>query len=1215
MSQPFLLFLLKSRTAKLLMNCLQSQTGEEKKRGVKVRVHWLRNGLRSSIATSILVIFIAMIGSKAQAQVLIGNEVSLQKEYILAQDTAQQAVLAEKGELRLDSSSEQAVKGGETHRYRITLETGQYLNVVVEQLGVNVEVSLSDPTGKQIASVDWWWREGTEALWALVEATGDYTLKVSASSQPIETGKYRIKIEKLGNWEQASTADRDYVTAYKNFAEGEKLHAQATAESLRKASEKYQEALRLWRGMKDSQGEAQALNGLGVIEYRAGNLKQAAEHLSQAIALFRRVQNRHGEADSLSTLSVVYNFSGEPQKALDHYNLALPLARASKDSLVEAQILSGLGLVLQRLGQTQKALEALNELILMSRARGIIDGEASGHNNLGLIYISQGRLREAIQEYSQTLVLLKRSEDRFGQAATLNNIGSAYARIGDFQQALDYLHQGLNLRRVIGDRRGEAANLGSIGYFYLRLGDYPKAIQYYDQSLALSQAIGSRDHEAIAFLNLGTIYGRMGELQKARDQGDRALALMTQLKDRTGEANVLTSLGSIHSQLGEQQKALDYYEKALMLRRAGEDQYGESYTLSALGTVHAQLGNQSKALENLNQALALSRGMSDRPGELSTLYQLARFERSRGNFTQARDNLQVALKIIESARAKVSLADVRAIYFASHQEIYTFYIDLLMQLYKSEKEPNYMAEALRVNEQRSARSLLDMLIESQTDIRTGIAPELLELERRLQQDLNAKADQQVRLLSRKHTAEQAAVLSREVDALTTDYEQAFAQIRQSSSTFAALTHPSPLNLKQMQTEVLDADTVLLEYALGNERSYLWAVTRTSLVSYELPGREAIENLARQAYELLTTRNRLVRFEEPDRRQIRIAKADAEYSKVARTLSQMLLGPVASQIRNKRLLIVSDGALQYLPFAALPAPGSTNLQSNSVPLIARHEIIGLPSASTLDVLRKQIAGRKPAPKMIAVLADPVFNKADERLKTTVSNVSAVEPALKTNPVQSRDEKPEGELTRSTRDLGLTDEEFRFKRLPFTRLEAEAIVAFAPVAHKKALDFSASETTAINPEMSQYRYLHFATHGLINSRHPELSGIVLSLVNPQGSDQDGFLMTREIYNLKLPAELVVLSGCRTGLGKQIKGEGLLGLTRGFMYAGAARVIVSLWDVNDESTARLMTQLYQTMLGKEQLSPAAALRAAQIRMWKSNRWKAPYYWAAFTLQGEYR
>jgi CHAT domain-containing protein len=220
------------------------------------------------------------------------------------------------------------------------------------------------------------------------------------------------------------------------------------------------------------------------------------------------------------------------------------------------------------------------------------------------------------------------------------------------------------------------------------------------------------------------------------------------------------------------------------------------------------------------------------------------------------------------------------------------------------------------------------------------------------------------------------------------------------------------------------------------------------------------------------------------------------------------------------------------------------------------------------------------------------------------------------VETRDSETESDLVRSAKDVGGASQGFRLSRLPFTRKEAEAILSLAPASERlAALDFAASQLTVFKPELAQYRYVHFATHGFLNSLRPELSGIVLSLVNERGADQDGFLRAHEVFDLRLPAELVVLSGCRTGLGKDIKGEGLVGLTRGFMYAGAARVMVSLWDVNDQATAQLMARLYQGMLGKRGLSPAAALREAQVSFWRDKRWQTPYYWAAFTLQGEPR
>jgi CHAT domain-containing protein len=428
-----------------------------------------------------------------------------------------------------------------------------------------------------------------------------------------------------------------------------------------------------------------------------------------------------------------------------------------------------------------------------------------------------------------------------------------------------------------------------------------------------------------------------------------------------------------------------------------------------------------------------------------------------------------------------------------------------------------------------------------------------------------------------------------------------------------------------------ADTILLEYALGEEKSFLFALTDKTFHSYELPKREVIEKASRRYYEMLTARNRPVKFEEASQRAERLQQADEDLSTAGVELSRMILRPVAEELRRRRLLIVADGALQLIPFAALPVTGglgdgATGRKRTArpiapsprrpVPLIANHEVVHLPSASALAVLRRELKDRKPAPKLLAVLADPVFDADDERLPKEVRERLARELQA---PTQAKENPAAAlatdELTRAVQSTGLDGERGSLARLPYTRAEAKAILALAPETQSfGALDFAANQNAAIDPALSQYRYVHFATHGLLNDTHPELSGLVLSLVDREGRTQDGFLRMVEVFNLNLPAELVVLSGCKTGLGKEIRGEGLIGLTRGFMHAGAARVLVSLWDVNDRATAELMTRVYRGMLGKG-LRPAAALRAAQLELSKQPQWRAPYHWASFVLMGEPR
>ncbi|HLO49493.1 MAG TPA: CHAT domain-containing protein, partial [Kamptonema sp.] len=547
--------------------------------------------------------------------------------------------------------------------------------------------------------------------------------------------------------------------------------------------------------------------------------------------------------------------------------------------------------------------------------------------------------------------------------------------------------------------------------------------------------------------------------------------------------------------------------------------------------------------------------------------------------------IEASIKIAEDLRTKIASPELRTSYFATVQNYYQFYIYLLMELHKKQPNSGYDTKAFEVSERSHARTLLELLQEANAHIREGISPELLQQEQSLQQQLDAIEKQRIEVISRpNHTHEQQAELDQKQQTLLGQYQDIQTQIRATSPRYAALTQPQPLTLAQIQQQILDPNTILLQYSLGKERSYLWAVTKTDITTYELPKAADIEEAARNFRNTVTNE-----------------RYRNNFNKLAETnnaISQMILQPVAAQLGQKRLLIVGDGVLNYLPFAALSLndiPG----KNGKNPLIFDHEIVLLPSASTLAILRQNYNDRQPPSKALAILADPVFSANDERVKNNSS--AATQQAI---------ESANLGLSRSSRD-----NDIQFKRLNFTRQEAQVIEALFPAnSSSESFDFDASRATATSPNLSQYKIIHFATHGLVNSVHPELSGIVMSLVDKNGNPLNGFLRLTDIFNLKLSADLVVLSACQTGLGQNIQGEGMVGLTRGFMYAGAKRVVVSLWSVDDEGTSKLMASFYQGMLQKG-LTPAAALRAAQLEMWQQEKWRSPYYWAAFTLQGEWR
>lgn len=871
------------------------------------------------------------------------------------------------------------------------------------------------------------------------------------------------------------------------------------------------------------------------------------------------------------------------------------------------------------------------------RALSLLEGRSDHRakadllNSLGQICLGLGETRQALDYYNRALPLARAARDRQVESESLVGFGTVCRVFGESYKALDYYNQALALARAMNDHLREDRILSAMALVYYVLGEYQKSLDIYSQCLLLARARGHKGKEASMLAHMGSVYNMMGDKQKALDSLNQALQLLEVRGDLLEQASVLQSIGRVYHSIREYQKAIHYLNQSLPLLSGAPSPNYEARARCNLGRAYVEMGEHQQALDHLNKGLQIWRATGDKSNTAEATHWLARLERSRGNLSEALAQIDVALDIIEWMRTKAVTQELRSAFLGSVQTYYEFKIEVLTRLAKLDPSKNYTASAFQVSEMARARSLLDTLVEAGADIRQDVSPGLLERERGIQQQLSAKAAEQMRLLSGSEPSKDLAAVEKQIEELSARYQEVQAEIRTTSPRYAALTQPEPLSLASIQQQLLDSQTVLLEYFLGAELSYLWVVTPDSIKGYELPKREEIEKLASRVYELLTARNRRVRFETVDEKRARIENADSEYAEAAAALSQVVLGPVAQEIAGKRLLIVSDGALQYIPFAALPEPSAvvgdqssdarTRTKNNGSrtagygqPLAILHEVVSLPSALTLSVLRREIAGRRPAPRTIAVLADPVFDKDDERVKAALSQQKTGRPGIN---IQARSDGAtlRSDIERSARESGWGEGEPRIGRLPFTRKEAQVIADLVVPAsgRQQALDFEASRAIACSAELSQYRVVHFATHGFLNSAHPELSGIVLSLVDEQGRDQNGFLRAHEIYNLKLPAELVVLSGCRTGLGKEIKGEGLVGLTRAFMYAGAARVLVSLWDINDKATAEFMTRFYRAMLGKEQMRPAKALRAAQVSMWKERQWPSPYYWAAFVLQGE--
>ena len=1001
----------------------------------------------------------------------------------------------------------------------------------------------------------------------------------------------------------AETPDRQPGLSTLTDAEASRLRGSAS--DLRQAIGQYQAALKVFKAGGDRNGQARTLFGQGQAYDALSEKRQALASYTEALPLFRNVGDRAGEAGTLVQIGLDYDYLGDRKRAVDYAAQSLNAARDADSEAVHAMVLTHAGQINDRAGEKQKALELFQQALPLQRALHNSRGEATVLSGMGVVYYSVGQTREALESLQSALPLYRETRDQRDEAFTLTSIGAVYYSLDDYRQALDYFQRAQPEWEQCGDRSGESANLHNIASAQERLGELQQAIESYNRALPLHRAAGYKIGEANTLTNLGRLHAGLGDYSSALGFYSQALPLHQATANRQGEAVTLQNIGDVYGASGDERKALEYGQRALPLRRAIGDRAGEADTLNRVASAYARLGELAKARESAGQALeifqavgsprgeglcqitlawsasrngeseaaiqsyrrAIDRFQSagDAKGEAAARYGLAREELRRERLSEAREQVEVAIQISESLRASVDSPELRSFYFASVRDYFDLEIDLLMRLHQRDPGAGLATVALDMSERARARSLINMLAETKVDIRADIQPALLARARSLGRQLDATADRYQNLLLARPA--EAQKLSPSLARLTADYRVIQSEIRAGSPRYAALTQPQPLTANEIQRSVLDADTTLVEYSLGAEHSYAWVVSQNSVTGYRLAERAEIEAAAARFHRLLSA-------------------SDPAAAEAGRQLSALILAPLAPELATRRLAIVADGALQYVPFGALPLPDTTGYK----PLLVRWEVVHVPSASVLHVLREDSGARAAPSKTLAVLADPVFRGDDARIPNHPGNPSETGP-----------------LARGT--------ESTLARLGGTRREAEAILSLVPAASRVgALDFDANLATATGPDLASYRIVHFATHAFVDSEHPEQSRLVLSLVDKTGRPRDGILRLRDIYDLRWKSDLVVLSACQTALGQEIQGEGLIGLTRGFMYAGAPRVVASLWQIDDRQTTSLMQYFYQGMLGPRRLTPAAALRAAQLKMLGQGT-QPRSDWAAFILTGDWR
>jgi CHAT domain-containing protein/tetratricopeptide (TPR) repeat protein len=1033
-----------------------------------------------------------------------------------------------------------ALTAGHGRRHHVLLEAGRFLQVTVHQRGGDVVVRLVAPDGRVIedrvdASEG---PTGREPASILASEGGPYAIEVWAPDDVGPGERYEIDSE----LPRTPTArDRQRLEAERLTAEGGRVippraHSShrtwPTLERLAASVATFDAALSAWAPLREPCWQAEAEMSRAWSSHHAhGWYQSSLDHYLRALELWQTCGDDQKFGETVLFAGRLFVLYSRYAEAAETYEFGLALS-ADLDPILRAQFMVQLANTYGLLGDTERAIRHGESVLPFLRERGFEQG----------------------------------------QAVTLTHLANAHYRRGELDRASEYAMEALVLRRVVGNEQGLAETLVALGDIFAALGEPERALAYLDEAIA-RWGFSHWGWEMDARSRTAAILIDAGRPQQAMSQLERAIALGEWDSGARHQVRIRLQLARVLMTAGNWKRARENVDATLALVGRAGDRFGLGEAQELSGRLYLQAGDRIAAATALGESLALRRSVGDRVGEATALRFQAQLARASGDLEGARGLLQDARAIVETQRGMLPTPQLRASWAGTVRAIDEEHVDVLMALHRLRPHEGFAARAFEASESASARSLLDLLAEPPASPEAATA-ELVSRERSARGRLTGALDRQVLAQAQADPAARAA-LAHEVQDLSAAHERALAALRAGDARSAAWTRPVPLGLAQLQAEVLEADTTLLEFSLGEERGHAWVVGRDRLDTYELPARARVEAAVAAVQRALSAR--------PS------AEAPGRAAAALRSLAALVLPKDRSLLRGARLVVVADGALHHVPFAALP-------DASGAPLVARFEVASAPSASVAAELRRQVAGRAPAPRGIAVIADPVYDVADERLRGAAGTRLA-----------------DARFARATRDFGFVDG--RLPRLPFTRREALSIAALAPGDSRIALDFGANLDAALRGDLASYRYVHFAAHGLLNDARPELSGLVLSLVDAQGKARAGLLTAPDVSSIRLGADLVVLSGCRSAAGREVRGEGLVGLARAFVYAGSPRVVASLWPVDDLASAELMTAMYRGMLGPSKLSPAAALRRAQLAMLGHRKWKAPYYWAGFQLQGEWR
>lgn len=903
----------------------------------------------------------------------------------------------------------------------------------------------------------------------------------------------------------------------------------------------------------------------GTLFWYVGQNDSALQALDKALQNAKEQGHISHELQALNIKGMVYRVTSDYENALSEFRQALKIVDVRGFIEHEGIITGNLGDVFLLKADYDSALAYYQLSLNNLREINDVRNEAATLSSIAAAYSYQSDYDKALKYGKMALEIYKRIEDQEGQAIELLNFGAVHIELGNYFKALNFLNQALKILEKMDAKYHQQICLGNIGEVYYLLGDYDKAIDYLKSARKLAEKIGSGADAAIRTAALGNVYWEAGDTLGALKNYNEALQVFIKNSDKRGEATTYGNLAVINTHQAEYEKAALYLEQALKINREIGNHYGEGLTLYQTGDLQFMMKNYSAAEKYYNSALLIGRKINLPEITGKAWYGLGKTAVQKNNHEKALEYFSNAVKAYEEVRSQLRLAELKSSFLKSKIEIYTAITDLLYNNYQQSKEKKYIEQAFYYAEKSKARALLDILTESRVNIKEHVDSLLLQ---RQQSIFSHLTDIQTQLISAQLTDEHRNELNKSLKQKELELHNLQLEIRQKNPAYANLKYPEPVSIKEIQKLLTDGNDIILEYSLGNVHSYLWLIKRDSLFVYQLPSEKIIEKTVREYLSIISSAPR----------------AGSSPGRAGNALYDLLLKPAARQLSGARnLVIIADGILHYIPFEALI---STFEKDAPKYLTELANISYAPSASVYRFLREKKKDNKKS--ALIAFADPVFAKSTGGRP----KVSAA----------SDKDRVRGMFERSG---------FEFKRLKYSAEEVKKIARHFPKQEVSLyLREEAKEENVKSGILNSYSMIHFATHALIDEQRPGRSCIVLTLDNDP--TEDGLLRMNEIFNLKLNADLVTLSACRTGRGKLVRGEGIMGFTRAFLYAGASSLVVSLWPVSDFSTAQFMDKFYGYM--QKGNSKSASLRKTKMDFINSKipKERHPYYWAAFVLVG---